>query len=1092
MNSLKDIIQQCHQRNKKPFRQRRTVVTPALYKGLPYQFTVYCARKYPVNLYDLEQADISFMPIGGAPEHDSGPIDFGGERFLRCQSIEDWEPPLWHRSWGIQVYTGIPSERDNACWHDLHFTYQAICAAPDTILACIEILVNAVANPLLTITKSGGLRFSCRIPDYLHPNTEEAKRYIYKHTPITENPNQRDVYLEVFGEAGYSRWDARYEILLGNLLDPPIIAKEVLFTAIDTLRAELHEPAPPGDDTLKPALQSVRIVPPSLGSHKLNLAKEALLKSGFSYAGENNNLHHWTRHTGGGADGDVSLWENDGIVWIRAFTPETGLPTSPTPITDVWDDTGILPPIPATGLPVSDNILAVRAGKLSPLAIKRPSPMLHKQAYTNKTYNTLEKNAVQIQRAFDQTARITGLIAETGAGKNYAVESYLLNGGAISLNGEYWEIEAADRRFQKRNVPSLAHRRARRYRWNQVKEVPVEVRMANPFQHGNVCEDPERCDALEKKGGNPSESICPQCPVYTACQARGYLSQPTTLQRAKAQISGKPLLFLDPQYSGIVEEILKQNDNTERLCIINEAEAHILFIECNTSKNILEDWSVNWQGRALGSFAKAFLNALETKSESNGNPVRRVRTAMLAFEQHEAELIRQMCQVNVRSKAVAGGTNENMKTSMPMAQAIQLGILDTETVQNIEEFPSVCPDPNWTLWHQLKRCFAYYPQDADAPMMWHNKVLRFWVPPVLHPSVKRLLLMSSTLSEQDLHRTFPDEEIEVIRTKPTAWVVGNQIFQIRTSVHPWGTILNYDTDWDVIGMSETGLRIFSGIHAEIEREPSVKHAIITYAPIVEQLTDVATKENVCFVRSFKNLKKLEAAFEAAEVIWIVGTPFWEPGIIWRQSQILFGNDRAPLSYETEMEPIRCKDERVQYVYEQMVTGLLADIVGRAGLNRLAGKKVVLVSSMELPDITDRPETLLFDWEDFEVAGGLHKLTETIRTRERFEAERATLTADTRRDEVERILGCSSRQANRALQKLRGGNIQRTLFRDQIFSLLASGEKTTRELVSAIEGHPTSVRNELKRLVDAGDIVKVRWGLYTLSPTSEPPPTSKVS
>ena len=444
------------------------------------------------------------------------------------------------------------------------------------------------------------------------------------------------------------------------------------------------------------------------------------------------------------------------------------------------------------------------------------------------------------------------------------------------------------------------------------------------------------------------------------------------------------------------------------------------------------------------------------------------------------------------SKAVAGGTNENMKIPMPMAQAIQLGILDTETVQNIEEFPSVCPDPNWTLWHQLKRFFAYYPQDADAPMMWHNKVLRFWVPPVLHPSVKRLLLMSSTLSEQDLHRTFPDEEIEVIRTEPTAWVVGNQIFQIRTSVYPRGTILNQDTDWDVIGMSETGLRIFSGIHAEIEREPSVKHAIITYAPIVEQLTDVATKENVCFVRSFKNLKKLEAAFEAAEVIWIIGTPFWEPGIIWRQSQILFGNDRAPLSYETEMEPIRCKDERLQYVYEQMVTGLLADIVGRAGLNRLAGKKVVLVSSMELPDITDRPETLLFDWEDFEVAGGLHKLTETIRTRERFEAERANLTADTRRDEVERILGCSSRQANRALQKLRGGNIQRTLFRDQIFSLLASGEKTTGELVSAIEGHPTSVRNELKRLVDAGDIVKVRWGLYTLSPTSEPPPTSKVS
>ena len=55
--------------------------------------------------------------------------------------------------------------------------------------------------------------------------------------------------------------------------------------------------------------------------------------------------------------------------------------------------------------------------------------------------------------------------------------------------------------------------------------------MAAPFQHGNVCEDAERCDALEKKGGDPSESICPKCPVYMECQERGYLSQPARLKK---------------------------------------------------------------------------------------------------------------------------------------------------------------------------------------------------------------------------------------------------------------------------------------------------------------------------------------------------------------------------------------------------------------------------------------------------------------------------------------------------------------------------------------------------------------------------------
>ena len=53
---------------------------------------------------------------------------------------------------------------------------------------------------------------------------------------------QRDLYLEILGEAGHSPWDARYEILFGDLLNPPIITKEVLFAVIGGLREELHSP----------------------------------------------------------------------------------------------------------------------------------------------------------------------------------------------------------------------------------------------------------------------------------------------------------------------------------------------------------------------------------------------------------------------------------------------------------------------------------------------------------------------------------------------------------------------------------------------------------------------------------------------------------------------------------------------------------------------------------------------------------------------------------------------------------------------------------------------------------------------------------
>ena len=290
---------------------------------------------------------------------------------------------------------------------------------------------------------------------------------------------------------------------------------------------------------------------------------------------------------------------------------------------------------------------------------------------------------------------------------------------------------------------------------------------------------------------------------------------------------------------------------------------------------------MNWQGRALGNFADALLNVLQIRSEPNDNAMRHIRAVIQAFEQQSEELIQQMCQVNVQARVVARGTvdaetgkeiarftvafeggvsayiplddnaadrliaqemplfrlrdfllNEDLKVPMSMTQAVALGILDVATVENIKAFPSVYRNPNWTLWHQLKRFFAYYMRDADAPLLWTGDTLKFWVPPVLHPSVKRLLFTSSTFSERDLRRVFPDEEIEVLRTTPTAWVEGNQVFQIRTGIYPRQAILNYDTDWDILGMSEVGQCFFLGIKAEIERNPSVKQAIIAADPVI--------------------------------------------------------------------------------------------------------------------------------------------------------------------------------------------------------------------------------------------------------------------
>ena len=915
MNLLKDIFQRCHERHAKPLRQRKTVAMPSMFtKGHFYQYRVYCAHNAPVLLDDLEIADISFMPIGRAPGNDRGPRHFGGELFRRRTKAENWGFRRWETSWGIQVYTGIPSQRDGAHWHDLNFTYQALCDAPDAVLACIDALLNSVTNPLLTLTKSGGLRLSFRIPDYLHPDSEQEQEYIYKHTPTPDNPQQRDVYLKILGEKGYSRWDARYEILLGNLLDPPVIVKEVLFAPINALRAVLHEPAP---EAVKQT-PTVPAAPLRLGSYQLDLAKQAFMKRGFSYVRRDDDFHHWIASANKAADDvEVLLWEDAGTVWVRAATPEVGIPTTATLITDVWDDTGIVPPVPSTGLPVSEKVLAVREG-LSPLAIKRSPAILQKAKTTKK--------ATEIRRVFESPARIIGLtVSETGVTTHYKAE-----------------IES---HFQ----------------------VPM----------------PEMLESVD-----------------------------------------------------------------ENLCTIKVGTAPELFAKCMILINTLQAWEVNWQGRALGNFVKTLCNALEIKGKHHSDAVKGVRAVIHSFEWQEEEIIRQMCQIQ-----------------------------DTQTLQDT----NVYSDTNWTFWHQLKRFFAHYTRDADAPIRWDGEGLHFWVPPVLHPNVKRLLVISSDISEAHLRRAFPNETIEVFRTDPTPWIAGNQVFQIRTDTYPRETLLDYDNSWDVIATSQTGQCFLLGIRAEIQRDPNVKHAIIADSEVIEPLQDITTaNENVCFLRAFQGMRKrdiLFQAFQQAEIIWILGAPERPPGLMWRQAQILFGNHEKPLSYETQKRSNAYTDPRIQSVYEQNVVTLLTDIFEAVKFNDKPPKKVVLLTGIRLPNITDRPETLLFDWEDFQIAGGLDKLAEVIDRRQQFETEHENLTANASREEVERVLGCSSRQANRVLKKLRGGKPLRVPLRKQILDALTDDEMKTAEIVAAVNGYPTTIRNRIRELVDAGEIVKLKRAVY---------------
>lgn len=69
--------------------------------------------------------------------------------------------------------------------------------------------------------------------------------------------------------------------------------------------------------------------------------------------------------------------------------------------------------------------------------------------------------------------------------------------------------------------------------------------------------------------------------------------------------------------------------------------------------------------------------------------------------------------------------NEEISIPIDITQAIALGILDVRTVEKIEAFPTVYPDPDWTYWHRLKLFFKHYTRYADAPCNGTKAILYF-------------------------------------------------------------------------------------------------------------------------------------------------------------------------------------------------------------------------------------------------------------------------------------------------------------------------------------------------------------------------------
>ena len=456
-----------------------------------------------------------------------------------------------------------------------------------------------------------------------------------------------------------------------------------------------------------------------------------------------------------------------------------------------------------------------------------------------------------------------------------------------------------------------------------------------------------------------------------------------------------------------------------------------MFIECSLSKEVLQQWVSDWVGESLGMFAEIMLNMLEVHSVSP------YEAASLINEYNDNDLrvlSRQCTRFRVPyEKSEIGYTEKNtgdvlayhsiefMTTgwayipvdfeayhrlleldnpalppqeiqknghiTLTPPQAFSLMVYDNYDIQSLSYVPRVWEQSNWTPFQQLKAFIARYKRKADAPIWYHDGALRWVIPPVVHSRVKRLVCMSATLQREGFERAFDSmdsENITFIETPPTPFVKDSGAFQVRTGAYPRGSLLEYDSDWQPVGLNKTGAHFLDLIESEVERDRAVRHVLITFNFIAEKYSkSLCEKHSNLDVLSFHKMEGLDYT-DSGMVFWILGCPDVSTPVIKQRAQVLYGNGKEPLDYKRNEETREYVDSRVQLCWHAEVAARLQQAVGRARLNRLANT-VVVFSNVLIPDFTGR--TVGFVPEDLEVAGGLANLGKVAE--ERMTAEKET-------------------------------------------------------------------------------------------------------
>ena len=605
-----------------------------------------------------------------------------------------------------------------------------------------------------------------------------------------------------------------------------------------------------------------------------------------------------------------------------------------------------------------------KAGLRKPIQLKkRPDVSFVAEA--------LEKSREFLSNAFEKGKGLIGLRSDTGVGKTHeAIEVYQMRGIRGFISTPITELA-------KEIYGRLVTAEIDAFRWRGIQSEPDGV-----FPHEKPCIQPERYVAYLESGRNAYEILCKHCPEFERCLEDGYRGQEEKARTAQVTVAAHKDLLFNPLFRPTAKRLLPKDAGD--MIVVDEFDVFGAFLEIDVTQARLETLAKTWHDHNLGTFAKLILQACLFEE----NPFESIRTLVKQLTDTERnQIFSALTQYRIGDTIL----------SRQEAHALEVSSRP-KTLSEINRLPLLETD-DWNLLIQLELFFQRYTDPETAPLRWKDNTLTFAIQPLPLYTKAKVVCLSATLVKDFFLKTFSGRQdkrgdVSFEDGEDTEWHPNARVFQLRTNRNPRATLLiaelNEKGNWEYTGeLTATGKAYMEQILESLKATDGQK-AFISHKPIVDAYQSELDALGVK-TRHFGGLVGLDAHFgrdtDDGITLHILGSPEIPQHEVEYRANLL----------SADKETVR----------EVCVQSELTQAIGRAGLVKNPST-VVLWTSVELPSVSHREQTILYDDTDW--TADIDGLGERIQKREKTEAEAEAAKANGDVEGLATATGLSERTA----------------------------------------------------------------------------------